>query len=42
MLQQDVLKFNNIYVSWSSQKTDLETNFLQLEIQSFDNVSFSH
>ena len=27
-LQQEVLKSNDICVSWSSQKTDLETNFL--------------
>ena len=30
-LQQEVLKFNNICVSWSSQKTDLVTNFLTLQ-----------
>ena len=30
-LQQEVLKFNDICVSWSSPKTDLETNFLNLE-----------
>ena len=29
--QQEVLKYNDIYVSWSSPKTDLETNFLNLE-----------
>ena len=27
-LQQEVWKFNDTYVSWSSLKTDLETNFL--------------
>ena len=27
-LQQEVWKFNDICVSWSSPKTDLETNFL--------------
>ena len=26
-LQQEVLKFNDICVSWSSPKTDLVTNF---------------
>ena len=26
-LQREVLKFNDIYVSWSSPKTDLKTNF---------------
>ena len=38
-----VLKFNDICVSWndSTPKTDLETNFLNLENQSFENVSFS-
>ena len=30
-LQQEVLKFNDICVSWSSQKADLETKFLNLE-----------
>ena len=30
-LQQKVLKFNDICVSWSSPKIDLETNFLNLE-----------
>ena len=30
-LQQEVLKFNDICVSWSSPKTDLEKNFLNLE-----------
>ena len=27
-LQQEVLKFNYICVSWSSRKSDLEANFL--------------
>ena len=40
-LQQKVLKFNDICVSWSSPKTDLETNFLNLENRNFENVSFS-
>ena len=39
-LQQEVLKFNDICVSWSSTKTDLERNFLGLENRSFENVSF--
>ena len=30
-LQQEVWKFNDICVSWSSPKTDLEINFLNLE-----------
>ena len=40
MLQQKYLKFNDICVSWSSPKPDLETIFLNLENWSFDNVSF--
>ena len=40
-LQQEVLKFNDICVSWSSPKTGLEINFLNLENQSFENDSFS-
>ena len=39
-LQQEVLKFNDICVSWSSTKTDLERNLLGLENRSFENVSF--
>ena len=39
-LQQEVLKFN-ICLIWSSQKTDLEKNFLNLENRKYDNVSFS-
>ena len=39
---QQVLKFNNICVSYSSPKTDLVTNFLDLENRNFENVSFSH
>ena len=39
--QQKVLKFNNICVSWSSLKTDLETIFLSIENRSFENVRFS-
>ena len=33
-LQQEVLKFNDICVSWSSPKTDLDINFLNLENRS--------
>ena len=40
-LQQEVWKFNDICVSWSSPKTDLETNFLTLEKQSFEYATFS-
>ena len=32
-LQQDVLKYNDVYVSWSSLKTDLLANFLNLKIE---------
>ena len=39
-LQQEVLKFNEICVNWSLPKTDLETNFLNLENPSFEKVSF--
>ena len=40
-LQREALKFNGIFVSWSSPETDLETNFLNLENRSFENISFS-
>ena len=40
-LQKEVLKFNDISESWSSPKTDLEKNFLNLQNQSFESVSFS-
>ena len=40
-MQEEVLKFNDICVSCSSPKTDLEMNFLNLESRSFDYVSFS-
>ena len=40
-LQQEVLNFSDICVSWNSPKTDLVTNFLNLENRSFENVSFS-
>ena len=39
-LQQEVLKFNDICVIWSSPKTDLVINLLDLENRSFENVSF--
>ena len=38
-LQQEVLKFNDICMSWSSPKTDLMTNFLNPENRSFENIS---
>ena len=34
-----VLKFDDIFVSWSSPKTDLVTIFLNPENGSFENVS---
>ena len=40
-LQQEVSKFNDVCVSWSSPKSDLQTNILNLENRSFENVSFS-
>ena len=40
-LQQEVLKFNYICVSWSSPKTDLVTSFLNVENRSFENVRLS-
>ena len=40
-LPQEVLKFNDICVSWSSQKTDLVINFLNLENRSFENIDSS-
>ena len=39
-LRQEVSKFNDIYVSWGSPKTDLDTNFVNLENQSFENLIF--
>ena len=38
-LQQEVLQFNDICVSWSSPKTDLVINFLNPENWRFENVS---
>ena len=40
-LQQEVSTFNDICVSWSSPKTDLETNLLNLEYRSFEYATFS-
>ena len=40
-LQQEVWKFNEICISRRSPKTDLTTNFLNLENRSLENVSFS-
>ena len=40
-MQNKVLKLNDIFVSWSSPKTCMETNFLRLENRSFENVTFS-
>ena len=37
-----MLKFNDICVSKSSPKTDLETNFLNLENRSFDRVAIKN
>ena len=37
-LQQELLNFNDICVSWSSQKTDLVTNFLSPENRRFENL----
>ena len=39
-LQQAVWKFNDICLIWSSPKTDLEKNFLNLENRSFECDSF--
>ena len=39
--QQKVLKCNDISVNWSSPKTDMEINVLDLKNRSFENVSFS-
>ena len=40
-LKQEILRFNDICVSWSSPETDQETNLLNLENRSFENDSFS-
>ena len=39
-LQQEVLKSNDIYMSWSSPKTDLEANVLNLENRSSETSFF--
>ena len=39
-LQQQVLKLDDICVIWSALKTDLKTNFLNLEKKSFENATF--
>ena len=36
--QQEVLKFNDICVSWGSLKTDTVLNFPNIENRSFENV----
>ena len=38
--QEKVWKFNDIWLSWSSPKTNLMTIFLDLENQSFENFQF--
>ena len=38
--QQEFLKFDDICESWSSPKTDMETNFLHLQNPNFENFSF--
>ena len=38
-LQQEALKFHDICVNWSFPKTDLVTDFLNLEIRSFEKDS---
>ena len=40
--QQEVLKFSDICVSWSSPKTDLRIKFLNSENGSLENISFSY
>ena len=40
-LQQEDWKFSDIRVSWSSPKTDLEMNLLNLENRRFEYVTFS-
>ena len=39
-MQQENLKLSDICVGWSSPKTDLVTNLLNLENRSSENVSF--
>ena len=40
--QQEVLKFSDNCVSWSSPKTDLRIKFLNMENGSLENISFSY
>ena len=40
-LHQEILELNDICVSWILPKTELEMNFLNLEYNSFDYISFS-
>ena len=40
-LRQEVLKFSNISVNWTSLKTDLEPNFLNFQNRSFEYATFS-
>ena len=39
-LQQEVLKFNDTCLNWSSPKTDEETNFFNLENRSLSTSLF--
>ena len=39
-LQQKVLKFNDICISWTFPKTELGTNFLNYESRKFEKASF--
>ena len=39
-LQQEVWKFNDVYMSWSSSKIDLQTNFSNLENRNVEYVTF--
>ena len=39
--QQGILKFNDIYMSSSSAKTELEANYSDLKNRSFESLSFS-
>ena len=39
-LEDEVLKFIYVFVSWSFPETDLETNFLGSENRSFEKVRF--
>ena len=41
LLQQEVLKFNDICVSWTSPKTSLETNFLDRKSKFREHQFFS-